>query len=89
MPTIRKRHGQWQVRWQVQRHVLPAVKFWFALCLMGLVPAGCAQPWDPETDGNAIACRSTYNFMPGSPEYEQCMQRFRDIDAGKKGGRIL
>jgi hypothetical protein len=80
MPSIRKRHGQWQD--------LRAVEL-FALSFLGLALAGCGQGWDPDTDGGAVACRSTYNFMPGTPEFEQCMQRFREMDARKKGGRFF
>lgn len=41
----------------------------------------CSTPWDPDTDGNAVACRSTYNFRPCTSEFDQCMQRFKEIDA--------
>lgn len=105
LPTIRKRSGQWQVFGQVFGQVLGQVldqvlgqihgqifglaKPLAAIFVLGLALAGCSQPWDPDTDGNAVACRSTYNFSPGTPDYEQCMQRFREIDARKKGGRVF
>jgi len=44
----------------------------------------CSTPWDPDTDGNAVACRSSYNFRPGTREFDQCMQRFKEIDARKE-----
>lgn len=49
--------------------------------VMNLFLCACAQPWDRDTDSNFVACRSTYGFPPGSPNFEKCMQRLKEIDA--------
>jgi len=50
-----------------------------------LILAGCAkQTWDPDTDPNMVACRSTYGFTPGTPNFDKCMEKFKEIDAQKK-----
>jgi hypothetical protein len=43
------------------------------------------HPWDPDTDGNAVACRSTYNFRPGTSEFDQC-RGSRKLMPEKKSG---
>jgi hypothetical protein len=45
----------------------------------------CSTPWDPDTDGNAVACRSTYNFRPGTSEFDQC-RGSRKLMPEKKNG---
>ena len=82
MPSIRKCDGQWQV--------LAAARAVLAISILAVAFAGCTkQPWSSDIDGNAVACRSTYDFEPGTPEFEQCMQKFREIDARKNGGRAF
>jgi hypothetical protein len=70
------------------RSFLAAAKNIIAVIGMMLTLICCSTPWEPDTDGNAVACRSTYNFEPGTPEFDQCMQRFKEIDA-RKGNRSL
>jgi hypothetical protein len=72
---------------QMQRRdcsLLAAMKSVVAVIGLMLTLIGCSTPWDPDTDGNMVACRSTYNFQPGTREFDQCMQRFREIDARKE-----
>jgi hypothetical protein len=53
-----------------------------------LALAGCSSAWSPDTDPNMVACRSTYGFVPGTPEFDQCMQKFKEIDS-RKANRSL
>jgi len=61
-----------------------AAKSFTAVIGMMLTLACCSTPWDPDTDANVVACQSTYNFPPGTREFDQCMQRFKEIDARKE-----
>jgi hypothetical protein len=67
---------------------LVAARSVIAVIGMMLTLIGCSTPWPPDTDGNMVACRSTYNFQPGTREFDECMQRFKEIDA-RKGNRPL
>jgi hypothetical protein len=72
---------------QMQRRscsFLAAAKSVIAVIGMMLTLMCCSTPWDPDTDGAMVACRSTYNFQPGTREFEQCMQKFKEIDARKE-----
>jgi len=51
-----------------------------AVMVSALVLSACAQPWGPDTDSNVLACRSTYGFTPGTPNFEKCMQEMKAID---------
>jgi hypothetical protein len=78
---------QLTVRGQMQRRyrsLLAAARSVIAVIGMMLTLVCCSTPWDPDTDGNVVACRSTYNFRPGTREFDQCMQRFKEIDARKE-----
>jgi hypothetical protein len=37
---------------------------------------GFSHPWSPmtEEDETVLACRSTYGFSPGTPEYDDCLR---------------
>lgn len=55
-----------------------------ALVTLTLIFSGCAKErWDPDTDPGAVACQNAYEFSPGTPEYDQCMQKFKEIDSRK------
>jgi hypothetical protein len=70
-----------------KKSTLGAAKAFVAITALSLILSGCAkQLWDPDTDTNAVACRSTYGFAPGTTEYDQCMQKFKEIDS-RKGSR--
>ena len=61
---------------------LGAVKAFVVIIALTLILSGCArETWDP--DPNMVACRSTYGFEPGTPNYDQCMQKFKEVDARK------
>jgi hypothetical protein len=67
---------------------LAAAKVVIAVIGLTLALAGCGSAWGPDTDGNMIACRSTYGLAPGTPEFDQCMQKFKEIDS-RKANRSL
>lgn len=61
-----------------------AAKALIAAITATLLLSGCAKElWDPDTDPNAVACQSTYGFTPGTAMYDQCMQKFKEIDSRK------
>ena len=63
---------------------LGAVKAFLVMITVILIVSGCArEPWGPDTDPNIVACQSTYGFTPGTPDYDQCMQKFKDIEFSK------
>jgi hypothetical protein len=71
-----------------KKFTLGAAKAFVAIAALSLILSGCAkQLWDPDTDANAVACRSTYGFPSGTPEYDECMQKFKEIDS-RKGNRL-
>ena len=62
----------------LSRHELGAAKVFFVLVTLALISSGCAkQGWESDIDPSAVACRSTYGFSPGSPEYDQCIQKLK------------
>jgi hypothetical protein len=66
------------------RFKLRSAKAFAALITLTLIFSGCAkQRWDPDTDPSAVACQNSYDFTPGTPEYDQCMQRFKEIESRK------
>jgi hypothetical protein len=68
---------------------LAAAKGVIAVIGLTLALAGCSTPWDPETDDNVVACRSIYGFARGSREFDQCMQKFKEIDSRKANRSLL
>jgi hypothetical protein len=67
---------------------LAAAKGVIAVIALTLALAGCSPGWAPGTDPNMVACRSTYGFPPGTPNFDQCMQKFKEIDS-RKANRSL
>jgi hypothetical protein len=45
---------------------------------LAILLSGCgvSHPWGPmdQEDETLLACRSTYGFSPGTPEYDQCLR---------------
>jgi hypothetical protein len=69
---------------------LGAVKHFLVMITFTLIVSGCArEPWGPDTDPNIVACQSTYGFTPGTPNYDQCMQNFKEINSRKANRSIL
>jgi hypothetical protein len=49
---------------------------------------GASHPWGPmdQEDETGLACRSTYGFSPGTPEYDECL---RYVDQRRSKPRLL
>jgi hypothetical protein len=69
---------------------LGALKAFLVMITFTLILTGCARElWGPDTDPNIVACRSTYGFTPGTSNFDQCMQKFKEIDSRKANRSIL
>ena len=58
----------------------------FIITLLLALPGCAREPWGPDTDPNIVACQSTYGFTPGTQDFDQCIQRFKEIDFAKQIG---
>ncbi len=71
-------------RLRLPKDRIPPMMRFLALTL-ALSCLGCADNrWTADTDASGVACNSVYGFPPNSPNYEKCMQKFREIESRKK-----
>jgi len=67
-----------------------SVKAFIAMSTFALISSGCArEPWGPDTNPDIVACQSTYGFTPGTPNFDQCMQKFKEIESRKASRSVL
>jgi hypothetical protein len=72
------------------KRALPAVKVFFFMIAFTFILPGCVRdPWGADTDPEIVACQSTYGFTPGTRDYDQCIQKFKEIDSRKTNRSIL
>ena len=68
---------------QAARRSLSVAARLLIFIVSALILSACAQPWDPDTDSNVLACRSSYGFTPGTPNFDKCMQELKATGSHK------
>jgi hypothetical protein len=68
------------VKCECDRSTSSVAKTFVVVVTLTLALSGCSQPWNPDTDPHIVACRD-YGFSPETPQFDQCMQKFKDIES--------